>query len=659
MIDLDTTLGLFPFSILFDSQMEICALGRTLHPRCEQYLGGTLGDLIRMVRTRGPADEALKPTPGRMVQFAIDEVELQFKGEFVKVSGDRWLLIGTPQIRDTKQLRAHGFSFQDFANFDTTIDNLYLVGAAKRSGREALQTALQLRNSEEQYRRILEHELLIVATFDVDGVIEFGNPAWQRLAGGDSVGTPILRYLDAQSSERVSALMRAVKMDPSESESGTHTSTVELEGQEVEDFGLLDHTGKEIVAQGSTGCFERADGTTSLFVLLTDVTAQRAAAQVLEQARARLVSSQKMNALGCLAGGIAHDFNNLLGVIMSASCIMLEDLPEEDPLREDAEMILRSCESGAKLSSQLMSLSRNKRAKPTTINLSEAVFDLSQVLDTVVGEHIRLRFSSENPQLKIEFDRSELEQILINTCVNAKEAMPDGGTVTIRVSQPSPGVVQLSIEDDGVGMHDEITDRIFEPFFSTKSNDKNPGLGLSVVYKIADRSGAEVFAESVPNVGTKIHINFDASTKPLPRASARSANSPFERLDEINRGTPPRVLLIEDREELRRANARSLRRVGCRVTAVEGVQQAAEVLEAWEGPPDVLVTDVQLEDGNGADFAADYMERGLLRRVVLVTGYARKEHLDRVAQQYGWNILMKPFTPSELTEELARTLRSH
>ncbi len=660
MLDQHTTLQLFPFSVVFDADLRIVMLGRTFFARCPEVVNTDLNSFITPLRWKENFTlPAIRQHIGKMLLLSVGRMGVRFKGEIIQLPDDRFLIVCSPQIDEVEKIKSLGLTFQDFARFDTTIDNVFLVQAARQSQEEALATARRLGESEARYRILIEQNLLIMVALDEQRQIVFGNPAWTSFAGDETVGKPAEDFVAPASLDRWNMTLDRLLM-PSEACSDGASHSQEKEVPDSQDFVLISESGDTIIAEGFIGYHRMTEtsGENLYFAMFTNVTENRNAAQILEETRQKMLQSQKMTALGRLAGGIAHDFNNLLGVIMSASCILLEDLEQDHPLREDAEMILNSCESGAKLSSQLMTFSHNKRTTPEVFNPANMTFNLSQVLDTVVGENIRISFDHSDPDANVRIDRLEFEQVLITTCVNAREAMPMGGTISISVSRPIAGKCRITIADQGCGMPPEVVQQACDPFFSTKSDGNHPGLGLAVVYGIATRNAAELEIESEPDVGTKVHITFSEAEDGVVRQREEKTQSrPHPQLVFENEHAP-HVLLVEDREELRLANARSLRRMGCQVTAVEGVQSAFDVLRGSRSSPDVLVTDVQLGDGNGADLAERCVEEGLLSRVLLVTGYARKEHLETIADRYGWEILMKPFTPGQLSSILAATLRA-
>ena len=660
MIDQHTTLQLFPFSVVFDAELRILMLGRTFLARCPDAIGAELNTFITPLRWKENFTlPAIKQHLAKMLQLSVGRMGVRFKGEIAQLSDDRFLIVCSPQIDEVEKIKSLGLTFQDFARFDTTIDNVFLVQAARQSQNEALASARRLRESEARYRILIEQNLLIMVAFDERREIVFGNPAWASFAGENTVGNSVDDFITPDSLARWNAALHRLTA-PGGRTAEEVSESQETEVQGSQDFTLVAESGDTIIAEGFLGYHHMTEttGESLYFAMFTDVTENRNAARVLEETRVKMLQSQKMNALGRLAGGIAHDFNNLLGVIMSASCILLEDLEEDDPLREDAEMILNSCESGAKLSSKLMTFSHNKRTAPEVLNPAEVTFNLSQVLDTVVGENIRISFEHHDPDANIHIDRLEFEQILITTCVNAREAMTSGGTVSIAVSRPAEGKCRLTIADQGCGMSPEVVQQACDPFFSTKSQGNHPGLGLAVVYGVANRNAADLKIDSELGKGTKVHITFPEAESRVVKRRQEKAQSRPQRQTFFDEDQVPHVLLVEDREELRLANARSLRRMGCEVTAVAGVQSAFDVLRGGHKSPDILVADVQLEDGNGADLAEQCVEEGLLSRVLLVTGYARKEHLETIAHRRGWKILMKPFTPGQLSDLLVTTLRS-
>ena len=560
--------------MVFDENLEVLSRGRTLARRHPDAVGRHLSELIVPLRWRGELTlETIHAKRGKLLQFQLadDSTDpMQFKGEVTQVDDGRWFLIATPKIHETEKVREIGLTFQDFARFDTTIDNLFLLQAAKQSSLEAEQTARRLRDSEERYRLIVEHDQYMVLSFDVDGIIDFANSTWSRFAGGTAVGASLFDYVDPDSRARLQSMLVSTETGAAQHDEDL-SRTEELAPEQDRDLELLGAGGASITVEGSFGRFERQDGRVTLFAIFVDVSEARRASRAIEEARDRVIRAQKMDAIGRLAGGIAHDFNNLLGVSMTAASIILEDLPTGDPLREDAEMILSSCEEGARLSAQLMSFSRDKRVRPEVMDLSEAVFDLLPVIDSMVGERIQVAFSQDGSGLHVLFDRGELEQVLLYLCSNARDAMPNGGKINISVSSPRQQIVTLSVRDDGHGMSEEVVQRAVEPFFSTRSSGKHSGLGLAVVYGISDRSGADLSISSSPDTGTDVQLAFPRSRAAPPRRRSRSRDIPTRRATLDVDGVSPRVLLVEDRPELREANALSLRRLGCEVVAVEGV----------------------------------------------------------------------------------------
>jgi signal transduction histidine kinase/ActR/RegA family two-component response regulator len=386
-------------------------------------------------------------------------------------------------------------------------------------------------------------------------------------------------------------------------------------------------------------------------VVLTDEVSERARVeQALRESQAQLRQSQKLEAIGTLAGGIAHDFNNLITVITGYTQLALMRADPTTPEAADLRQVVEASDRAATLTHQLLAFSRKQVLQPTVLDLGDVARGIAPMLQRIIGEHIELRLEASGPLARIRADRGQLEQVLLNLAVNARDAMPEGGVLTIatgnvpEIAQRSPSrAVSLIVSDTGIGMTDEIRDRIFEPFFTTKEPGKGTGLGLSTVYGIVNQSGGTVAVDSVPGGGTSFTI-----TLPAAETMGDGAAHPVE--DGALPSGSETVLIVEDAEDVRILARRTLEERGYTVLVARNADEALEIASARR--VDVLLTDIVMPQTSGPQLVARYQSLHSAALVVYMSGYA-----DDALEQYELDpnvvFLRKPFTPSSL----ARTVR--
>jgi signal transduction histidine kinase/CheY-like chemotaxis protein len=375
----------------------------------------------------------------------------------------------------------------------------------------------------------------------------------------------------------------------------------------------------------------------------------------------QLRQAQKMEAVGRLAGGVAHDFNNVLTVILSAGRALSERLPPGDPGQEDAQEILESGARAAALTRQLLSFSRQQPLAPRTLELGETALRTERMLGRLLGERIAFSVNVRAPG-RVRADPGQTELALVNLVVNARDAMAEGGRLEVEVDElgvadprrpagddvpPGPLAV-LRVRDDGPGIPAEIRERIFEPFFTTKESGRGTGLGLSTVLGIVQQSGGAIRVDSAPGRGSEFAIY-------LPLDEGEPEDVAAERRAPPARGSET-VLLVEDDERVRAVVRRTLAAHGYRVVEASGAAAARAAARAPSAPPDLLLTDVILADGNGVDVAREATARWPGLPVVFISGYAgvhlpAVESLPRQAR-----FLPKPFAPEALLAEVRAAL---
>jgi PAS domain S-box-containing protein len=383
---------------------------------------------------------------------------------------------------------------------------------------------------------------------------------------------------------------------------------------------------------------------TGSLVLLRDVTERRMLEEQLRQA-------QKMEAVGKLAGGVAHDFNNLLTAIIGFSTLAEEDVPEESPARPALAQVRRSAEQAAALTRQLLAFGRRQLLQPEPIDINDVIRQMEPMLRRLIGEDIEVATEYGDDLPIVDADRTQLQQIVLNLAVNARDAMPAGGHLTLRTGRihtpgrsdggpdvPAGDYVWLEVSDTGQGIAPEAIDRIFEPFFTTKAFGQGTGLGLSTVYGIAKQSGGDVMVTSAPGMGAIFRVLLPARPVTAGPLGARAD-------DESPSGT---VLLVEDDDAVRDFVGEVLRNSGWTVVVAATPAEALAMAARRSLLLDVLVTDVVMPGMNGSELADRLIELRPQLRVLFITGYDDEEMASRGLVTQGREMLAKPFTPGQL-----------
>jgi len=384
----------------------------------------------------------------------------------------------------------------------------------------------------------------------------------------------------------------------------------------------------------------------------------------LRRTEHQLRHAQKMEAVGRLAGGIAHDFNNLLSVILSYAAVGQDDLPPGHPARVDLEEIYRAGERAAGLVRQILAFSRQQVLEPRVIQVNEIVDDVDKMLRRILGADIELETRLDPHAYATLADPGLLEQVIVNLAVNARDAMPAGGRLTIETCNMrldgeyteahfgvTPGdYVMLAVSDSGIGMDKELQARIFEPFFTTKEVGRGTGLGLSTVYGIVKQSGGHIWVYSEPGRGSTFKVYLPGSPTATP--TRMLVRPPLASL--AGTGT---ILLVEDDEQVRSAARNILTKAGYRVIEHRSAVEAQEVLETVGGEPiDLLVTDVIMPVSNGVDLARRVVAARPGLRVLCMSGYTDEAALRSGLIDSGVAFLQKPLTPERLLTKIREVL---
>jgi PAS domain S-box-containing protein len=421
--------------------------------------------------------------------------------------------------------------------------------------------------------------------------------------------------------------------------------------------------GTEFPAEISLSAIDTEEGVLAT-AAVRDVS-ERAESERERALQEQLDQSRRLESVGQLAGGIAHDFNNILGVIMNYAEFVGDELPPTSAAREDVGEIRRAAERAAALTRQLLIFSRREVVQPEQLDLREVVSQLENLLHRALGERVELDTRTGEDLATVEADPGQIEQVLVNLAVNARDAMPDGGRLLIEVDNveldeeytymhpdtEAGHYVRLKVSDTGVGMDEETIQRAFEPFFTTKGKGEGTGLGLATVYGIVTGAGGRVDIYSEPGVGTTIKVHLPASSAPLTSNRAEVAERPS--------GKGEVVLVVEDEADVRRMAERILTKGGYSVIGTSGAEEALEVCTRGEQPIQLLLTDVIMPGMLGTELVdrVEAIRPGL--GVVFMSGYSHAVlSPETLAGQGGAAFIEKPFNAGDLLRAVRGRLDS-
>ncbi len=388
------------------------------------------------------------------------------------------------------------------------------------------------------------------------------------------------------------------------------------------------------------------------------------AIDALRNTEEQLQQAQKLEAVGRLAGGIAHDFNNLLTAIIGYSDLSLSRMHDDEPLKRNIIEIKKASERAASLTGQLLAFSRKQVLQPKILDLNSVVLDLQKMLTRLIGEDIELRTSLAPNLAQVKADPTQLEQVIMNLAVNARDAMPTGGKVTIETANvvlddayskqhiavvPGP-YVMIAVSDSGVGMDAETQRQMFEPFFTTKASGKGTGLGLSMVYGIVKQSGGNIWVYSEPEHGTTFKIYLPAV------AGEASALEPESEL--IAQPATETVLLVEDEEIVRSLVFEVLKSEGYTVVTAASGSEALDVCSTHKGPIHLLITDVVMPGMSGKQLVTQLVGRCRDVKVLYMSGYTDDAIVNHGVLEAGVAFLQKPFTPGGVLSKVREVLNS-
>lgn len=524
---------------------------------------------------------------------------------------------------------------QDFAASIADLVSLAIEASQRRRVEEAL------RASEEKYRELVENLSDVIYAVDPKGRINYISPSVEALSGytpSEVTGRPLIDFVHKEDRPLVRHYFKKYLSGLSE----TFESRLITRSGQVR---WVRSSGKSAVAFGRV---------TGVQGVITDITERK-------ELEHQLLQSQKMEAIGMLAGGVAHDFNNLLTGILGYTQLILRRLSTADPMRKEIEEVEKASVQAASLTNQLLAFSRQQVLQPRVIDLNDVVIENSRLLRRIIGEDVEL-VTVLAPDLGcIKADVMQIQQVMLNLAVNARDAMPQGGKLAIETTNVSldsdfghkhigisPGpCVRLTVSDTGVGMDEETRSRIFEPFFTTKG--RGSGLGLSTVYGIIRQSGGNIMVQSEIEKGTRFTIY-------LPRVDERA-----EKLATISRGADmlrgsETILLVEDSKIIRDMASEALRLCGYTVVAASGSGEALLMCERHEGQIHLLLTDVVMPHLSGPDLAERLARVRPEMKVLYMSGYTDNELARHGIVDTDVAFIQKPFTPTSLSLKMREVL---
>jgi PAS domain S-box-containing protein len=396
-------------------------------------------------------------------------------------------------------------------------------------------------------------------------------------------------------------------------------------------------------------------GRRARLAVLLDITGRLQLEEQLRQA-------QKMEAVGMLAGGVAHDFNNLLTIITGYSQLILNNLGLNDPNRHSVEQIMKAGERAAALTKQLLAFSRRQVLQPRVLDLNKLVTSISNMLQRLIGEDIDLRLVLPTDLGRVNADPGQIEQVVMNLVVNARDAMPKGGVLTLETSNinldsnyakahiavRSGPYVMIAVSDTGSGMDESTKARLFEPFFTTKGAGKGTGLGLSTVFGIVKQSGGSVEVYSEPGRGTSVKVYLPRIDQPV------SLDAQVDRRS-IGRGSET-VLLVEDDDMVRTLVRETLERDGYRILDAPGPLEARRISDLTKEPIQLLITDVIMPKVSGRELAEQLIESRPSMKVLYMSGYTDNAVVNSGILKKEVAFIQKPFTPAALAEKVREVL---
>ena len=509
-----------------------------------------------------------------------------------------------------------------------------------------------VRASEQRYRDLVENANDIIFTCDMLGNITSLNRAGERVTGYTAEEALKMNIAQAVSPDDIAKVRHML--------SRKRVADVAT----VYDLELITKSGGRAAVEISSRAIVKDGEAIGVQGIARDITDRKRMEDDLRSSQAQLQQSQKLEAVGQLAGGVAHDFNNLLTAIIGYSDFAIRKMRANNPIRRDLEEIKKAANRAASLTRQLLAFSRKQILKPEVLDVNLVVGDMHKMLQRLIGEDINLVTTLTSEPDRVRADRGQLEQIIMNLIVNARDAMPFGGSVTIETANVvfdetytsehlpvQPGkYVMLAVSDSGLGMDANTQLHIFEPFFTTKELGKGTGLGLSTVYGIVKQSGGFIWVYSELNVGTTFKIYLPSLTEFAFDLETMSVNAP----DDSESGT---VLLVEDDPLVRNVALRALETAGYKVLESGNGHGALAMAHSCDDEIDLLITDVVMPLMGGRELAQQLAELHPKTSILFMSGYTDDAVVRHGIMDKDIEYLQKPFTPESLVRRVGEVLR--
>jgi PAS domain S-box-containing protein len=536
------------------------------------------------------------------------------------------------------------------------ISNLLLDAGTLADITERRRVEEALRRNEEYFRALIENAADVIVVFDQDGLVRYTSPSVERLLGiriGDSGGFPGLEEMCHP--DDLPSLQAALK---SAHAPGAGAS-LEMRARHTD--GRWRHLS---VAIRNLSHIPAVSG---MVVNAHDVTAHRAAENALRESEEELFRARKMDAVGLLAGGVANDFNNLLTAVQGHADIAVASLATDHPIRTELDQIRDAAGRAAALTRQLLAFGRRQVLRPRSIDLNIFVSDLHKMLVRIVGDDIRLRTELAASPDRVRVDPIQIERVVLNLAVNAREAMPRGGVLSIRTHRErvgedearsadmAPGeYVVLSVSDTGHGIPESILPHVFDPFFTTKQQTVGVGLGLSTVYGIVRQTGGQIYVDSrspggAEPSGTTFAIRLPAADHFEPAADLSNDDRGGRRGSET-------IALVEDEERVRQLTSRILTDRGYNVIAAEDGVSGMELVARYPQRIDLLLTDVVMPGMNGRELADRVAMTRPGIRILFMSGYSQEAIHSHGVLARGSTFIEKPFSPDGLARRVREIL---
>jgi PAS domain S-box-containing protein len=513
------------------------------------------------------------------------------------------------------------------------------LSAADRASEALRDRDAELRRTNARLGRLFEAAPLAVCAVDAAGVVQRWNPAAELMFGwaaADAIGQRLPMLPGTAKLPNAEGDARSVKTDVPGMATRKDGSTLEVSMS----WGPLDE-----------------DASQGFIVTFTDMTDRK-------RLEAQLLQAQKMEAVGRLAGGVAHDFNNMLTAIKSYSQLLLQDVATDDARHKDIQEIDLAADRAARLTRQLLAFSRQQMLQPRVLDVNQTVSEMEKMLQRLLLKDITLSTRLASDLHAVRADAGQLEQVIVNLVVNARDAMPDGGRLTVRTQNVAidaasaregwsfavrPGeYVLIAVTDTGHGMDEATKSRIFEPFFTTKDRHKGTGLGLSTVYGIVKQSGGYIRVISEPAEGSTFEVYL-----PVADSAATPAGQPAR---PAARGGSETVLVVEDDDGIRAVIKRILERAGHRVIEATNGAEALRICEKSADSIDLVLSDIAMPEMQGPDLARRIRERHPDMAMLLMSGYAESASQQGDFLGDGVEFLGKPFSPDALTRKIRHIL---